>query len=187
MDGTVSRLASKLQTTLSTNAYPRALNLGSGMRPAAGFLNVDVSDLVGADLVLNLDSRPWKLPENYFTSVRIHDVVEHLKDVRATFAEIHRVSQNGARVDISVPHFSSANAFADPDHLHFFAHNSLNFCTEASNRHLYKIESVRVHFEPYLGSRLAQYLANRNLAAYEKRWVWMFPAGFLSYQLTVVK
>ncbi len=172
---------------LTESDFPRSLNLGCGPKPLSGHLNVDVSPRAKADLLLNLNALPWKLPESYFTLVRMHDVLEHLQNVRGTMAEIHRVCQNGAKVDISVPHFSSANAFADTDHLHFFAHNSLNFCTEEHESHRYRLDSVTVHFERYLGARLVRYLANRNPRAYELRWTWMFPANFLSFQLTVVK
>jgi len=186
MDGSVT-LAPTLKTTLSSADYPRSLNLGSGNRPIAGHLNVDCSARVNPDLVLDLNARPWKLPENYFSLVRMHDVAEHLADLRATLDEIHRIGQNGAKVDISVPHFSSANAFADPDHRYFFAHNSLNFCAEPQQKNKFTIDSVTIHFERYFGARLARWYANRHPAWYEKRWAWTFPANFLSYQLTVVK
>src|SRR4051812_18521041 len=95
------------------------LHLGCGRKPIAGALNVDGAD-VGADLRHDLDVRPWPLPDNHFREVYAYDVVEHLRDVVATLEEIHRVCRPGARIKLTVPHYSSRNAFTDPTHRHFF-------------------------------------------------------------------
>jgi 2-polyprenyl-3-methyl-5-hydroxy-6-metoxy-1,4-benzoquinol methylase len=66
------------------------LNLGCGNSPMQGAVNLD----------------------------RMADVIEHLPDTVATMEEISRVCAPGALVHITTPHFSCANAFTDPTHLH---------------------------------------------------------------------
>jgi 2-polyprenyl-3-methyl-5-hydroxy-6-metoxy-1,4-benzoquinol methylase len=43
--------------------------------------------------------------------VHAYDVLEHVDDVAETLEEIHRICRPGASLHVTVPHFSSANAF----------------------------------------------------------------------------
>src|SRR5690348_926956 len=92
----------------------RILNIGCGAKKISDALNVDISASVNPDLVLNLNQRPWPLPDDQFDVVIANDVIEHLDDVIGTMEEIHRVSRKAAVVKVTVPHFSSSNAFTDP-------------------------------------------------------------------------
>ena len=89
------------------------LNLGSGRKKIAGAVNVDISDQVGADVVHDLTRLPWPLPSDTFREVHAQDVIEHLSDTVRVMEEIYRICRNGALVHITVPHFSSANAYTD--------------------------------------------------------------------------
>ncbi len=101
-----------------------------GQKPRPGAVNVDVTDRTRPDLVHDLDVTPWPLPDSHFTEVHAYDVVEHLQDVVRTMEEIHRVCAPGARVYITVPHFSSANSFTDPTHRHHFSARSMLYFTD---------------------------------------------------------
>ena len=91
------------------------LNLGCGRKRREGAVNVDCTTRTSPDVVHDLNVRPWPFPNDAFAEVFAFDVLEHLEDVVAAMEELHRVCRNGARVEITVPHFSSANAFTDPD------------------------------------------------------------------------
>src|SRR4051794_35623049 len=95
------------------NPRPQVLNLGSGARKIPGAVNVDLTDRTQPDLVHDLNRRPWPLGDDQFLEVHADDILEHLDDVVGTLEEIHRVCRAGAKVSITVPHFSSANAFID--------------------------------------------------------------------------
>ena len=103
------------------------LNLGSGRRKIGGAVNVDISDQVDADVVHDLSVMPWPLPSDTFREVHAQDVVEHLSDTVRVMEEIYRVCRNGARVHITVPHFSSANAYTDPTHRRLFSYFSFDY------------------------------------------------------------
>ena len=168
------------------------LNLGCGRRHVEGAVNVDVTPLTNPDVVHDLDRRPWPLPESHFRVVWAHAVIEHLADVPATFEEIHRVCRDGARVHVTVPHFSSANAYADPTHRHFFGYSTLDCLTEGAElafytRARFRLRRRSIVFYPTLLNKLVWRLANRYPEAYERRWAWVFPAFFLSFELEVVK
>jgi Methyltransferase domain len=98
------------------------LNLGSGRRKMAGAVNLDISNQVGADVVHDLTVMPWPLASDAFREVHAQDVVEHLNDTVRVMEEIHRICRNGARVHITVPHFSSGNAYTDPTHRCLFSY-----------------------------------------------------------------
>lgn len=173
---------------------PRAdvLNLGCGRKPLAGAVNVDVAPGLGADVVCDLNGRPWPLPSDHFREVFAYDVVEHLDDVVAAFEEIHRVCRDGATVKITVPHYSSPEAYTDPTHRHFFAYSTFEYFTEASElsyytRARFRVRTRNIIFMPSLVNKLVWRLANRFPARYERSWAWVFPAWFLSVELEVLK
>ena len=73
-------------------------------------------------------------PEDFFDTVVIWHVLEHLADPRETLLEVHRILRPGGRVAIAVPNFSSTQArWAGPHwfhldlprHLHHFPLDAL--------------------------------------------------------------
>ena len=168
------------------------LNLGCGNKQRPDAVNVDVTASTSPDVVHDLNVRPWPFPDNRFSEVQAHDVVEHLDDIVATMEEIHRVCRDGAVVRITVPHFSCSNAFTDPTHQHYFGWFSFDYFTGEHQFSFYTQVRFRrrrsaIVFAPTLVNKLVWRLANRWPAAYESRWAWIFPAWFLSFELEVVK
>jgi hypothetical protein len=155
-------------------------------------INVDLAASTSPDLVHDLDVRPWPLPDGHFREVRAYDVIEHLDNIVATMEEIHRVSSDGAVIFITVPHFSCANAYTDITHRHCFSSASFNYFTGDNEFGFYtdcrfRRQRVEIVFAPTLANKLVWRLARRNPAEYERRWAWMFPAWFLSFELVVLK
>lgn len=176
----------------SRHAGRRVLNLGCGRRRVEGAVNVDVTAETSPDVLHDLNVRPWPFADDSFDEVLAHDVIEHLAETIATLEEIHRVCRRGARVELTVPHFSCSNAFTDPTHRHFFGRFSFGYVTEGHELSFYSrarfVErSCRIIFHPTLLNKLVWRLANRYPAEYERRWAWLFPAWFLSVELEVVK
>ncbi|HEX8501828.1 MAG TPA: methyltransferase domain-containing protein [Pyrinomonadaceae bacterium] len=168
------------------------LNLGCGRVRVEEAVNVDVTPLTGPDVLHDLDRRPWPFADDSFDEVLAYDVVEHLEDVVAAFEEIHRVARDGAVVRVSVPHFSSGNAFNDPTHRHFFGYHTLDCFTEGHEHSFYTHARFRyrhrqIIFWPTLLNKAVWRLANRWPMGYELRWAWVFPALFVSLELEVVK
>ena len=168
------------------------LNLGCGRKRLNGAVNVDVSADVGADVVHDLAQTPWPFPAGAFAEIHAYDVLEHLDDVPRTMEEIHRVCRPGARVQITVPHFSSANAYTDPTHRHHFSAFSFDYFASGHDLAFYSRARFRrtraqIVFYPSLLNKVVHRLANRHPQAYEQRWAWMFPAWFLSIELEAVK
>lgn len=171
---------------------PRILNLGCGRKPLPGAVNLDCSPSVSPDVVHDLNARPWPFADSRFEQVHALDVIEHLDDVIATMEELHRICRHGAAIEITVPHFSSANAFMDPTHRHFFSHGTFRYFEDGHPLAFYSaarfhIERCNLIFTPGLANKVVRRMANRYPAGYEARWAWIFPAWFLSVRLSVIK
>jgi SAM-dependent methyltransferase len=179
-------------TLPSEFAERKTLNLGSGRKYLADAFNVDHQASTNPDLVHDLNSIPWPLPDDHFETVLLADSLEHLEDAVATMEEVHRVCRDGAVVRITTPHFSSANSFIDPTHRHHFSYFSFDYFTGEHEFAFYTEKrfrkgSAKIIFYPTLVNKLIWRFANRYPQAYERRWAWMFPAWFLSFELVVVK
>src|SRR5215467_7788688 len=108
----------------------RVLNLGCGQdasRPEA--VTIDRVPATKPDIVHDLDVYPWPFEDDWFDVVYCIDVIEHLQNVVRAMEEIHRISRNGARVHIATPHFSCANSYTDPTHLHHLGIFSFDYFT----------------------------------------------------------
>jgi SAM-dependent methyltransferase len=168
------------------------LNIGCGVKRRENAVNLDISDRVGADVVHDLNVLPWPFPADSFEEVFAYDVLEHVHDVVRALEEIHRISRPAARVHITVPHFSSANAFTDVTHRHWFGWNSFApYTTEHELNHYsharFARRTTRISFYASIVNRIVFRLANRWPERYERRWAWVFPAWFLYYELEVRK
>jgi SAM-dependent methyltransferase len=173
-------------------AERRVLHLGAGRKYDPAAVNVDLVAGTGADVVHDLDVTPWPFPDDRFDEVRANDVLEHLDDLVAVMEEIHRVCRPGAVVQVTVPHFSCANAFTDPTHRHYFGRFSFAYFTGEHEFDFYsaarfRTRQAKIVFHPSLLNKLVWRLANRYPAAYERRWAWVFPAWFLYFELEVRK
>jgi SAM-dependent methyltransferase len=168
------------------------LNIGCGQKRLENAVNLDISRGVGADVVHDLNNTPWPFAADSFDEVHAYDVLEHVHDVVRALEEIHRISRRGAVLHATVPHFSSANAFTDVTHRHWFGWRSFEpFDASHELAHYsgarFKRRHARISFEQTTVNRVVFQLANRWPHEYERRWAWMFPAWFLYYELEVVK
>ena len=168
------------------------LNLGCGDRHRTDAINLDINPRVRPDVRADLDRVPWPFRDSAFREVFAHDVIEHLADVVVAMEEIHRVCADGAVVHITVPHFSSANAYSDPTHRHQFGWSSFHYFTgehelDYARDGRFRRRTSHILFAPTLVNKLVWRLANRHPEAYERRWAWMFPAWFVYFELEVIK
>jgi SAM-dependent methyltransferase len=168
------------------------LVLGSGLSPRANALNVDINAGCRPDVVHDLRVFPWPFSSESFREVWCHDILEHLPDTVATMEEIHRVSRPGARIFVTTPHFSCANAFTDPTHCHQFGMFSFDFFTGSAVHPYYTdkrftyVKRLLV-FHPSHINALIRRVANRWPAFYERHLCWIQPAFFMSIELAVRK
>lgn len=168
------------------------INLGCGNVHLDGYLNVDNEATAAADKILDLDKLPWDLKDNSAEEVFCSHVLEHLDNVVATIAEIHRVLKPGGLLRVIAPYYASPGAFYDLTHKHFFGYKS--FDQFFDNRpygyvpktrfKLVKRWLVFAKFHQLIG---VQVFANRFPRVYEDFLAGIAPAREVRFELAAVK
>jgi hypothetical protein len=98
----------------------KRLNLGCGLNKFEDYLNVDCSEIVKPDQVVDLNVHPWPWKDNEFQHIIAKDILEHLgnnsEDFINTIKEMYRISENGAVWEVQVPHWRCDISLDDPTH-----------------------------------------------------------------------
>jgi SAM-dependent methyltransferase len=176
-------------------AGPDVLDVGCGTRKAEpDALGIDKSPGSVADIVWDLDDYPWPLESGRFNRIYLSHIIEHVRDVMQTMAEVHRVAKAGASVFITTPHFSSHNSYADPTHLRHLAAASFDHLTGRDFDSFtgapfrFDVVSLELTFGGnFILDNLGRALARANLKWYERHAAWIFPALDIRCCLRAVK
>lgn len=171
---------------------PRALDIGAGTAARLpGAVRLDAARGVEPHVVADLDAGlPFR--DSSFERVGAYDVVEHVADLVALVTEVHRVLRPGGAFEITTPHFSSANAYADPTHRRALGLRAFD-CFEDGHEHAFyaaarfRKRRAALFFHGRLAGRLLAALARRWPDLYERRLAWVFPAWFIVFELEAVK
>ena len=93
----------------------RKLNVGCGLDIRPGWVNLDMVDY-GGNQIVDLNKYPWPFPENHFDEVLCSHILEHMGNFNAVVTELHRVTRPGGVIDVRVPFFLSTKFYSEPDH-----------------------------------------------------------------------
>lgn len=89
------------------------LNLGSGNKLLSGYVNVDIenhkqqAELEGKHFIQFDLEKPFPITDNIITEIRCTHVIEHLFNLSQFVDELYRISYDGCKIFITVPHFTS--------------------------------------------------------------------------------
>jgi SAM-dependent methyltransferase len=97
---------------------------------------VDVLPLMDGTVVHDLNKFPYPFPDNTFDQVHLDNVLEHLDDVSAVMAEVHRISKPGGHIIVIVPSCYSKWSTWDPTHKHHFNVGFLDYFCEGTRMNL---------------------------------------------------
>ncbi|MBU0628882.1 MAG: class I SAM-dependent methyltransferase [Nanoarchaeota archaeon] len=124
----------KLVENIRDIAKIKKLNIGCGNDIKKDYINLDIVNLDGVDVVHDLDKMPYPFKDNTFEEVRAIGIAEHLADLVKSMEELHRICKNGAIIDLDPPYFNSITALADPTHKRFFTLDTFDYFTD---KHVY--------------------------------------------------
>lgn len=114
------------------------LNLGCGHDQKDGFVNVDVSDLVKPDQVVDLEALPLPWDDDSVDEILIKHTLEHLAqkpgDYIALMAEIWRICRHDAIMTIIVPHHRHDHFINDPTHVRAITPAGLELFSQKKNQ-----------------------------------------------------
>lgn len=157
-------------------------------------VGIDCQRNTGVDIVCNLNSFPWPIRDSVATRIYLSHILEHLHDVTAALAEVHRIACPSATVLVTTPHFSSCNSWIDPTHKQHLSCFSFDYFTGDDFERFsvvpfrFRIVERQLTFgKNFILDGVGRYLANRNLRWYERHAAWVFPALDIQCTLEVIK
>lgn len=103
------------------------INLGCGKDIKEGYINLDIRQLKGVNIVHDLNNYPWPFKNNSFDEVYCRDSIEHLIDLHKAMTEIKRICRKNAVVRIIVPYYHSSSALYPVHHFQFNV-DTFRFC-----------------------------------------------------------
>jgi SAM-dependent methyltransferase len=115
------KLDPSIAKILKENARGINLDIGCGANKQPGFVGMDIRKEPGVDIVQDLETQPWCLPDECVSFVVASHVLEHINPARFGFInvmnEIWRICKPGAQFAIAVPYAGSPGYWQDPTHV----------------------------------------------------------------------
>jgi predicted SAM-dependent methyltransferase len=129
----------------------KKLNLGCGSDIRQGWINLDIADIEGVNIVHDLNKLPLPFEGEEFDYILCKDVLEHL-DYVPLLRDLHRILKRGGVLEISVPHFTSQDNYIDPTHRRMFSFQTFEFfVNESSFEREYYFD---FHFQRIVSSKI---------------------------------
>ena len=114
----------------------RILDIGCGQAKTPGAIGLDINLSSQADVIADVNRRPWPFADECFELIICRHIVEHVDDLVGFMEEVHRIALPGALVEIITPHFSNRYSYVDPTHVRHLSWRSWDYFTR---------ESVAIH------------------------------------------
>ena len=116
-------------------AEKKILDVGCGRNKYPGAIGMDYNPRTDADVIHDLGVIPYPFPDNEFDEVISRHVIEHVPDVMAFMAELHRITKPGGRIKLVAPHYTNPDWATDPTHRNHL--NSYSFRHFTHDRSLF--------------------------------------------------
>lgn len=155
---------------------PIKINLACGQIKMDGFIGIDKVKTDVTDIVFDLETYPWSIPDNCVDEITISHFVEHIQKLEPFMDELWRimkgpwVNKEGekmtSKVSIICPYYSSMRAMQDPQHVRPISEASMLYYNKdwrtANKLDHYEIKS---NFDFQYGYQLVPEWANRSQEA----------------------
>lgn len=105
------------------------IELGCGKRKALPeLIGIDCQPFESADIVADLEQTPWRWAEDESCRLVVcHQTLEHIQRLLPVMAEIWRICDEEAYVEIVVPYGAGKPAIQDPTHVRFFTEETFRY------------------------------------------------------------
>ena len=96
------------------------INLGSGNKPIDDYINVDIHEFKGVNIVHDLNKQPYPFKTNISEEIICSHVLEHLDEPDKALTEMHRIIKTNGKIKIKVPYFAHSLAYSGWQHKRYF-------------------------------------------------------------------
>jgi len=107
------------------------LDIGCGANKMPGFVGIDILPLKGVDIVWDLETFPWPLPDECVITATASHVLEHINPHKGVFIgvmnEVWRVLKKDGQFAFVVPHASSHGYQQDPTHCNMINETTMHY------------------------------------------------------------
>lgn len=172
------------------------LQLGCGKHPIPGFINTDIRSFPGVDKIVDLE-KPLPFPDNSIDYVYARAVIEHVNNIQQLMKELWRVTKNGSKIDILVPHPSNIFTFRDWTHVKFFTLHTFDFYVDGTPFDFYypdvrfKILERKLEFTSgrFKFLNFISWFLNRSFFFQDlwERFCWLLPMDSMYFTLQTIK
>lgn len=129
------------------------LNIGSGEKHLAGYINVDAEPQTKPDVVCNIGCDAWPFDDDSVDEVVAEHILEHLTtpELFHCMRQMHRVCKNGAQIKVRLPHPRHDIFLSDPTHQRSIMPGTLMLFSQGHIRRLRDKGLILTPFGEYLG------------------------------------
>jgi len=113
----------------------RVLDIGCGTNKTVGAIGMDINPRTAADVIHDLDDRPYPFADDYFDEIIGGHVIEHVRDPVSVMSELHRITRHGGAIKIVAPHWTNPDFATDLTHRNHL--NSYSFCNLIEGREVF--------------------------------------------------
>jgi ubiquinone/menaquinone biosynthesis C-methylase UbiE len=165
------------------------INIGCGLDKHDDEFGIDINPRSNADMIFDLNVIPWDIEDSKFESVRCDAILEHLHHFYGVMEEIWRISKNGTKTYINVPHFSDFAMYTDPTHVKFFSSNSFSTLTGDSKWSYYtdaryEIVSLKIRLKSLFKLIGLEFIINASKKSKKFRSISKFWESYLPFIVT---
>ena len=166
------------------------LNVGSGEKVLEGYINLDLYNAKGVDVVHDLNKLPYPFKDNTFDEILCSHVIEHLNPQQhiEVFKELHRISKPGAIITIKVPHFSAVISKTHLTHYKLFGFRTFDvICDNLPGNEKYIKGYFNELFKEIHFNKAKKICKLFSIDHYERFISYLFPATEVETRLEVKK
>lgn len=173
----------------------KKLNLGCGSDIRKDYVNLDIINREGVDVVHNLEVFPYPFEDNTFDEVISFHVIEHIEHIDELFKELERICKRGAIIKIVVPYFASPSYNIDPSHKRKYNYQTLEAYTQNTS-YPYKLNYIinkrRLTYLSCIDfmksrTKIIDFIINLSPTVYQRIFVYLLPCSELHTQMEVNK